>query len=238
MQIQLSDEQILEKASDSKSGDKIRRLYDGDISDYGGDHSAADQALCCHFAWWFNGDSEKIDRVFRASGLMRKKWDEVHYSNGLTYGQNTVQNAIQIVNNGYNPTNYSSATINYLSQKFMLTDTGNGELFADQHSHQVRFCHPWKKWLTWDGKRWKKDDKKTVLHFGKQVIKEMYRVGQDIQDQSERSKFMKHVARTDKVYKIKSMMELATADQRVSITPDEMDQDKHLLNLINGTLLV
>ena len=87
------DQGILERAFKSKSGDKIRRLYNGDISDYPS-HSEADQALCNYLAFWFNRDAAKIDYVFKQSGLYREKWDEKHYSNGQTYGERTIQNAI------------------------------------------------------------------------------------------------------------------------------------------------
>lgn len=77
----------------SKSGEKIKRLWQGDISEYNNDHSAADQALCNFLAFWLKKDKEEMDRFFRMSGLCRPKWDEIH--NGKdTYGQMTIQKAI------------------------------------------------------------------------------------------------------------------------------------------------
>lgn len=67
------------------------RLWDGDMSAYGNDHSRADIALCNHIYWCSNCDIDAVDRLFRRSGLMRDKWDEVHNGNGLTYGQMTIQ---------------------------------------------------------------------------------------------------------------------------------------------------
>jgi len=40
----------------------------------GFDHSAADFALCAHLAFWTGKDCERMDRLFRLSGLMRDKW--------------------------------------------------------------------------------------------------------------------------------------------------------------------
>ena len=54
-------------------------LWRGDTSRFGGDHSRADQALCCHLAFWTNYDAERIDRLFRQSALMRPKWDSASY---------------------------------------------------------------------------------------------------------------------------------------------------------------
>ncbi len=41
--------------------------------------SEADLAFCCLLAMRHDGDTEAIDRAFRASGLMRQKWDREDY---------------------------------------------------------------------------------------------------------------------------------------------------------------
>jgi len=58
---------------------EILALWQGDTSAYGGDHSRADQALVTHLAWWTNYDAERIDRLFRQSGLYRPKWNHASY---------------------------------------------------------------------------------------------------------------------------------------------------------------
>lgn len=40
------------------------------------DHSRADAALLQHLAFWTGCDADRMDRLFRQSGLMRDKWDE------------------------------------------------------------------------------------------------------------------------------------------------------------------
>ncbi len=84
----------LEKAFNSKSGADIRRLWDGDYSDYPS-QSEADLALCSHLACWLSGDVGSIDSAFRESGLFRDKWDKKHHSDGRTYGQATIQEALK-----------------------------------------------------------------------------------------------------------------------------------------------
>jgi len=59
-------------------------LYRGMADDYGGDASAADQALANHLAWWCSGDARRVDDLFRKSGLMRPKWDAKHNGDGPT----------------------------------------------------------------------------------------------------------------------------------------------------------
>jgi hypothetical protein len=78
------DEELLRRAARFSNGDKFRRLWDGNTSDYDGDHSRADAALCCMIAFLVGKDAARVDRLFRRSGLMREKWDVVHYGDGRT----------------------------------------------------------------------------------------------------------------------------------------------------------
>ena len=50
----------------------------GDTSGYGSE-SEADLALCSLLAFWTRGDPERIDALFRKSGLYREKWGREDY---------------------------------------------------------------------------------------------------------------------------------------------------------------
>jgi archaellum biogenesis ATPase FlaH len=82
----------LGKAYKSKNGDRIKALYNGDISGYPS-HSEADMALCMHLAFWFKDDQDTVDLAFRESGLMRDKWDSK--PGDSTYGAQTIDKAIE-----------------------------------------------------------------------------------------------------------------------------------------------
>lgn len=58
------------------------------------DSSRADLAFCNMLAYHLELDAEAVDMAFRMSERMRPKWDEKHYSDGRTYGQATVQKAV------------------------------------------------------------------------------------------------------------------------------------------------
>jgi primase-polymerase (primpol)-like protein len=85
----LSDTALIEKALSAKSGSLFRKLWSGDTSDYDGDHSRADAALCRMLSFWTGGDGERVDRLFRMSGLMRSKWDR--RTGQESYGARTVR---------------------------------------------------------------------------------------------------------------------------------------------------
>ncbi len=74
-----TDDKVIERAQNASNGAKFERLFrGGDTSDYDGDDSAADLALCGMLSFWTQ-DSAQVDRLFRRSGLYREKWDRADY---------------------------------------------------------------------------------------------------------------------------------------------------------------
>lgn len=74
---------------------KCERLLAGDLSDYSDDHSVADLVLVGAIARAVKGDRVAIDRIFRRTVLKREKWDEVHGGDGRTYGEMTIEKALE-----------------------------------------------------------------------------------------------------------------------------------------------
>jgi hypothetical protein len=62
------------------------------------DWSDADMALCCHLAFWTGKDCERMDRLFRASGLVRDKWLDREQ-----YRRTTILKAVALCNSVYTP---------------------------------------------------------------------------------------------------------------------------------------
>lgn len=80
------DKALIEQAMAAANGDKFRKLWKGNYSDYRHedgtpDQSRADLALCSYLAFWTQGDAARIDRLFRQSALMRDKWEREDYRN-------------------------------------------------------------------------------------------------------------------------------------------------------------
>lgn len=99
----LSNEDVLERARLAANGEKFDRLWSGSTAGYAS-HSEADMALCCLLAFWTGGDRTQMDHLFRQSGLHRAKWDDVHYGDGSTYGERTLERAVEHTTEFYEPT--------------------------------------------------------------------------------------------------------------------------------------
>lgn len=87
----LSDAEIIAKVKQGGGHGKGKRLWEADLSDYAGDNSAADRAICCLIAQWTD-DAAQVVRVWGASALgMREKFKRKDYQT------KTVQGALYLV---------------------------------------------------------------------------------------------------------------------------------------------
>ena len=77
-ELELSDSEMVRKLSSFSYGEKFKKLYGGDWEDDHESQSEADLAFCWYLAF-MTKDEEKIDRIFRTSGLYRSKWDREDY---------------------------------------------------------------------------------------------------------------------------------------------------------------
>ena len=98
---EIDDAELVRRMRSCRNGAEIGALLDGDMAAQGNDHSAADMALCNHLAFWCGGDAARMDRMFRASGLMRDKWDSRR--GGTTYGAQTIERALSQASEFYKP---------------------------------------------------------------------------------------------------------------------------------------
>ena len=97
-ELDLSDQELIEKAKDSKNGHDFARLWNGDTSAYDGDHSRADMGLLSHLAFWTQKDATRMERLFEKSGLARDKWTD-----RVDYRERSIQKAIRNCTSVYEP---------------------------------------------------------------------------------------------------------------------------------------
>jgi primase-polymerase (primpol)-like protein len=85
---------------ESKKGERFENLWNGHLCD-NPSQSEADMEFCCRLAFWFCHDVQAINTVFTTSGLYRSKWNRVHRADGATYGEMTIEKALNLVQNDY-----------------------------------------------------------------------------------------------------------------------------------------
>ena len=109
-------------------------------------------------------------------------------------------------------------------------DTGNAHRFLALHRDDVRYCHPFKTWFFWDGKRWRRDDQGHVTTLAKGVVVEFLKQACTAKDRD-----AEKLAKTSlDAPRIRGLLTLA--QDEVPIKPEEFDRQPDLLVFNNGTL--
>lgn len=200
----LDDTTIVKSAQAAKNGAKFARLWAGDTGGYGGNHSSADMALCGLIAFWTGPDAERIDRIFRQSGLMRDKWDESRGAS--TYGARTVAAVLATARDYYSdpkvtplrpPAKETPRQEQRPARKTPPTDGSSALKYDDEapeSDEHKRFALTemgnaerliarqgedirYCKALgfcVWDGTRWRADAELTVRKWAKATVRAMY----------------------------------------------------------------
>lgn len=249
---------IVKAAANAKNGDKFKSLYSGSYStsEYAS-QSEADMALCQMLAFWTGCDADKMDAIFRQSGLMREKWDR--QQSGSTYGALTIQKAIAGCTTVYNPKRYdysirSSEKPNGISAgepvfddeqanfqpNYTMDDMGNAQRFVDLFGDQIRYCYTDKKWLWYDSRKWCYDNEGMRERMADRAIEAMkaeakFYIQADEENGGDMAKaFEKHMKKS-RFYNSRISM-LNMVQHHVPVLPFQLDRYKMVLNTPSGVL--
>jgi putative DNA primase/helicase len=117
-----------------------------------------------------------------------------------------------------------------------LTDLGNAKRYVREHGEDLRFCHPWGRWLVWKGTHWSADDTGEVERRAKDVPRLLLREAAKSKDDAKREKLAKWALATEASGKQQALISLARSELGIPILPAALDADPCLFNVPNGTL--
>lgn len=166
--IAISDRDLLDKAMRAANGQEFTNLWNGQG---GNDASQNDYKLCCMLAFWTGKDANRMDRLFRQSGLYRQKWDE--HRGEQTYGEITLQNAINACTEVYGSrlpdeplpdVQTEQVPVDELAAikqvknlcNFSADDAGNGDALYNMFGEKYLYCSKL-GWLVYTGTHWSLD---------------------------------------------------------------------------------
>jgi D5 N terminal like/Bifunctional DNA primase/polymerase, N-terminal len=114
--------------------------------------------------------------------------------------------------------------------RFLHNDEGNAQRLITMSGQHIRFCHEFRKWLVWDGRRWAIDTTEQVKRLTKLAMLEFLNQAIGCADKAA-EKFAK-VSLDDK--RINAAMAMARPE--MPIPSSELNQHPYLLNFLNGTV--
>ena len=243
--VDMDDQEIIDKARNCKSGYLFNMLYQGNWQGVYSSQSEADLALCNQLAFWTQRNHEQMDRIFRSSGLMRKKWDEKR--SGKTYGTITIGKACANCTEVYEPKKYDDGTdlafalfkdgkvgVDVPQKQYDMTDTGNAHRLIDKFGNTIRYSYNRKKWLYWDGKKWKLDDSGEVKKLADIICDDIKREAFMEEDEKTQADLLKWANKTASSKGKESMIKEAQHLDGIPASPDDFDAYTDYLNVQNG----
>lgn len=246
--IMLEDQEIVDMARNSRSGNLFNMLYAGQWQGAYASQSEADLAFCNQLAFWTQKDAAQMDRIFRSSGLMREKWDSKR--NGRTYGEITIGKACMACADVYNPkTRNADASLAMAffrgragagsatperKKHYDMTDTGNAQRMFDRFSHIIRYSYNRKRWYYWDGRLWRLDDSGEIKKLADVVCEDIKREAFMEPDEKTQMDLLKWANRTSSSHGKESMIKECQHLEGIPVGTDEMDIYADYLNCQNG----
>ncbi|MCS5659451.1 MAG: phage/plasmid primase, P4 family, partial [Dehalococcoidia bacterium] len=163
--------EIIQQIRSSKQKEKFERLYEGNTEGYTS-RSEADLALCSILSFWTGRDDELIDFIFRQSLLYRPKWNEKHFSNGKTYGQETILKAIELCREVFTP--FVHPGIKEIEGYLHNQERGDAELLSTLFKQEFLYDHIAQSWLRYENGVWNQDQEKQTLRIAVEELTKVY----------------------------------------------------------------
>jgi putative DNA primase/helicase len=123
-----------------------------------------------------------------------------------------------------------------LRQAYLCTDTGNAERLRDRHGADLRYCHPWNRWLVYDGASYRVDDRGAVVALAKAAARSVFEEAKEAPDDDTAKRLGKWARDSLSEGKLRAMISLAQSEPGIPVLPEEMDASADLLNVRNGTI--
>src|SRR5215207_5256602 len=110
------------------------------------------------------------------------------------------------------------------------------ERLADRHGANLRYCHPWGKWLVYDGTRWRVDDRGAVVRLAKDTARSIFGEAREAPSDAASKQLGKWASSSLSESKLRAMISLSQSEPGIPVLPDELDASPDLLNVLNGTI--
>jgi len=128
----------------------------------------------------------------------------------------------------------SKITTDFQRGFFALSDLGNAERMMKYYGEMIRYCASLGRWFIWNGERWEEDSVKKIKLISMEVARFIFSEAA-MEPYLEKQRKLSSWALTSQMEpRLNAMVNAAMA--MVPITPDDLDKDLFLFNVLNGTI--
>lgn len=119
---------------------------------------------------------------------------------------------------------------------FARNDIGNGQRFAMEWRHEVRWVPAYEAWYIWRDRRWEVDTDDEIMRMATKTVNKMRSEAEYIEDPKEKSAFLKFVGTSSNIGKLKAMLEMARGNKGITVPAETFDTNPCQMVCDNGTL--
>jgi putative DNA primase/helicase len=118
------------------------------------------------------------------------------------------------------------------------TDLGNARRLVARHGDNIRYVAQWNQWIVWNevSGRWEIDHDGAVTRLAEETVLAVFDQALTLANQADRNELLKHAMKSQSEARINAMINLARAEEGVTISPDRLDADPWLLGVQNGVI--
>lgn len=169
------------------------------------------------------------------------------YSDGMKIWQNadpltTASSALPVEDDSADTAKQINSGLGLLLKPFMYrNEQGDAELFTHLFKGQAAYDHSEKSFYLWRGQYWELDTRREIINYVSNSMASLY-IGYaaEVLKKSGASEFYEnliaHGAKLQSLTRVKHILELATAQDGISLAGTEWDSDPDILPVNNGVI--
>lgn len=116
------------------------------------------------------------------------------------------------------------------------TELGYARRLISVYGDRLRYVPAWRRWLVWDGQRWAHDASGQAARWMKAIARRLTCDALAIEGDKDRKAALSLTRRGESSAGISGALTLASTEEGIVVSPDDLDADPFLLNCRNGVL--
>ncbi len=116
------------------------------------------------------------------------------------------------------------------------SEYGYARRLVHVYGGQLRYVAAWRRWLVWDGQRWSQDTTGQASRWMKVIARRVTDDAMALEDGKERQAEVSLARRGESSSGVAGALNLASTEEGIVVTPDDLDADPFLVNCPNGVL--
>jgi putative DNA primase/helicase len=127
----------------------------------------------------------------------------------------------------YNPPRHTGAPQPPSTSPDFCTDLGNARRLIARHGDNIHYVAQWNQWIVWNtiSQRWEIDQDGAVTRLAEETVLAIFTQALTHSNQADRNELLKHAMKSQSEARINAMMNLARAEEGVTIPAERLDAD-------------